>query len=294
MVNLLNLCERLIRNWISVSEVENLVSVDYLRTFVKRNYMELIERIDNGQERYYKVIRKKIPTFFISDDNNSKFSFLDLSDIHFGHSEFKESMLRAKLQEAIDRGVVHVFIAGDIFEGIFKNVSYEEALAIEYKQLDMAYNVFKDYNLNYYAINGNHDYTFEFYGLHNPIDLLKTKLRRIGINFNFFDVYMMDFIIAGVAKRVMHIEKYRRPQTGFCVTERISRFTDEELIVRYAGKDYPVRFFTCGHIHINMSLYDEERHIYISQPGSFVQGDNTCVRGIFVEGEVNDENVIVY
>lgn len=293
MVNLLNLCERMIQAWIPATEVESLVDIDHLRIFIKRNYLELIEQINNGNERFYRIIREKIPVFFISDEN-SNFSFLDLSDIHFGHSEFKESMLRAKLQEAIDKGVVHVFIAGDIFEGIFKNVSYEEALAIEYKQLDMAYNVFKDYNLNYYAINGNHDYTFEFFGLHNPIDLLKNMLRRDGINFNFFDVYIMDFIIAGVAKRVMHIEKYRRPKMGFCVTERISRFTDEELIVQYGGKNYPVRFFTCGHIHINMSLYDEERHIYISQPGSFVQGDSTCIRGIFVEGVVNDENGVGY
>lgn len=293
MVNLLNLCERLIQAWLPVTEVENLISIEYLKSFLNRNHMALIERIDNGKENFYRVARKEIPVCFISDEN-SNFSFLDLSDIHFGHPDFKEDLLRAKLKEALERDVRHIFIAGDIFEGIRQNVTYEEALATEYKQLDMAYKVFKDYDLNYYAINGNHDYTFEFFGLHNPIDLLKNMLRRDGINFNFFDCYIMDFIIAGVAKRVMHLEKYKKPQEGFCITERLNRFTDQELVVYYADKCYPVRFFTCGHIHVNMSLYDEVRNIYISQPGSFVQGDNNCVRGIFVAGETNDENVLVY
>ncbi len=292
MVNLLNLCERLIQTWIPANEVENLVSMRFFKVFLERNSLQLIEKIDKSQKRFYSVIRKKIPVYFISGEEDSNFSFLDLSDIHFGHPEFKERLLKNKLQEAVDTGVKHVFIAGDIFEGIQKYMPYKDALSIQYKQVDMAYRVFKEYDLNYYAINGNHDYTFEFFDLHNPIALLQNMLQRDGINFNFFDVYIMDFIVSGVAKRVMHIEKYKKPVYGLCVMERIKRFNDEELIVRYDGKKYPVRFFTCGHIHINMELYYAKKKIYISQPGSFVQGNNKSDRGIFVHGEIHGEKIM--
>ena len=292
MVNLLNLCDRLIQSWLPATEVESLVTMDYLKAFLSRNYLEMVERIDKGNQRYYKVIRKEIPVYFISGSDDLNFSFLDLSDIHFGHPDFKENLLRAKLQEALDIGVKHVFIAGDIFEGIQKYVPYEEALAIQYKQLEMAYRVFREYDLNYYAINGNHDYTFEFFELHNPIALLQNMLQREGINFKFFDVYIMDFIVSGVAKRLMHIEKYKKPVYGLCVMERIKRFSDEELIVPYEGQNYPIRFFTCGHIHINMELYYAKKKIYISQPGSFVQGNSKCDRGIFVHGEIDGEKVL--
>ena len=286
MVNPLNLCERLIQGWITEKELENLIEFDYLERFVARNNMEIVKMIDKNGNKSYRVVRNNIPVCFISGVEQSEFSFLDLSDLHIGHPDFKEKILRSKLKRAVKIGVQCVFIAGDVFEGVQKMVPYEEALAIQYKQLDMATKIFKDYPLNYYVINGNHDYSFEAFGLHNPIHLLENNLRREGINFNFFDTYMMDFIVCGVAKRVMHIEKYKKNKYVLCAIERINRFEDNELFAYYNGNMYPIRFFACGHIHVNMELYYERKKIYISQPGSFVQGHEKCERGNFVSGEV--------
>lgn len=286
MVNPLNLCERLIQGWISEREIENLIDFEYLEKFASRNNMTIINRSDKKGNKSYRIVRMDIPVYFISGEEQKEFSFLDLSDLHIGHPDFKEELLRMKLKKAVKMGVQYVFIAGDVFEGIQKMMPYEEALATQYRQLDVATKIFKDYHLNYYAINGNHDYSFEAFGLHNPIHLLENNLRREGINFNFFDTYMMDFIVCGVAKRVMHIEKYKKNKYEPCVIERINRFPDREMVAIYEGKQYPIRFFVCGHIHVNMELYYERKKIYISQPGSFVQGKEKCERGNFVSGEV--------
>ena len=291
MVNPLNLCERLIQGWISENELENLIDFEYLEKFVSRNDMTLINRCDKKGNKSYKIVRNSIPVHFISGAEQSEFSFLDLSDLHIGHPDFKEKPLRAKLRRAVKIGVQYVFIAGDIFEGVQKMVPYDDALAIQYRQLDMAFRIFKDYPLNYYAINGNHDYSFEAFGLHNPIHLLENSLQREGINFKFFDTYMIDFIVCGVAKRVMHIEKYKKNKYELCVIERINRFENNELVANYKGKSYPIRFFACGHIHVNMELYYERKKIYISQPGSFIQGNEKCERGNFVSGEVLDGKI---
>ena len=291
MVNPLNLCERLIQDWITEKELELLIDFDYLENFVTRNGLSMVKMIDKNGNKSYRVVRQKVPVCFISGNEQKEFSFLDLSDLHIGHPEFNEKILRAKLKRAVKIGVQCVFIAGDVFEGIQKMVPYEEALSIQFKQLDIATKIFKDYPLNYYVINGNHDYSFEAFGLHNPIHLLQNNLTREGINFKFFDTYMMDFIVCGVGKRVMHIEKYIKNKYVPCVIERINRFEDNELYAHYKGRTYPIRFFACGHIHINMELYYERKKVYISQPGSFVQGNEKCQRGNFVSGEVQDGKI---
>lgn len=292
MINPLSLCERLIHSWTLATEIENLPEFEYLKNFIVRNNMELLEKFDKKGKKFYKVVRKCIPVHFISDSSDNKFSFLDLSDLHIGHPEFNEELLRNKLEEAIENQVQYVFIAGDIFEGVQKWIPYEDALKIQFKQLDKAFKIFMDYPLNYYVINGNHDYSFEAFGLHNPIHLLENRLRQIGINFNFFDTFMIDFIVSGVAKRVMHIEKYKKNKYEPCVIERINRFSDSEMVVYYDGKNYPIRFFVCGHIHVNMELYYERKKVYISQPGSFVQGREKCERGNFVTGEIINGKIL--
>lgn len=292
MVNPLNLCERLIQSWLLADEVERLIDFEYFQNFALRNNMQIAQRVNTNGKKYYRIFRKNIHTCYISGSEINTFSFLDLSDLHIGHPDFKEKILRAKLKEAMKQEVEYVFIAGDIFEGVQKYLPYQEVLDMEYKQLDIATNIFGDYPLNYYAINGNHDYAFETFELHNPIHLLENHLRRQGINFNFFDTYIADFIVCGVAKRVMHIEKYTKDKYKPCAIERFNRFKGDETVAIYDGVEYPIRFFTCGHIHSNMELYYQRKKVFISQPGSFIQGNEKSERGIFVHGEVIGNRIL--
>ena len=65
--------------------------------------------------------------------------------------------------------------------------------------------------------------------------------------------------------------------------------------VEYNGVKYPIRFFTCGHIHVPMDIFYRKKNVYISQPGSFAKyyGDSDDP-GIFISGKVENGKIIRY
>ena len=257
MVNLLHLCETMADRWCEESEFR--IPIEDLKKFAKRNHLT-IDRKKSDEKILYKISRKKIPVFFISGEEESEFKFMDIADLHIGNKKFNENALREKLEYALQNGIKMVFIAGDLFEGCCN----ESVEAHYYEQIELAYSIFKDYPLTYYAINGNHDYSFEQIGLQNPIKRLECMLRAQGINFNFFDVYLMDFIICGVIKRVMHVERQDFSKKRIFAALKLKTFDEQKKLTNYyKGKEYKVRFFQVGHIHVNVQMYYAKRKIFI-------------------------------
>jgi len=291
LVNLLHVCEILTHRWHDATEIQVWVPLETLFKFAERNNFDVYRKFSRGRYRV-KLERRIIPVCVISDEKTPDFKFMDISDIHIGHPNFDEKLLREKLQYAIDNDIKLIFIAGDVFEGI----QSEHAPSYYCEQLSQAFNIFKDYPLTYHAINGNHDYTFEQVGLPNPIQTLSARLKAEGIDFNFHDVYLMDFVIGGVIKRVMHVERQSYNLKRIFTIIKLRQFEyDGWLVNTVGGRLLPVRFFLAGHIHANVQIYYAKKKIFISQPGSFIHDyggiDEDCVN-VFT-GRVIDQKIFL-
>ena len=273
--------------WVDESEIR--VPIEVFKRFAERNHFT-IEKKSKGDTCKYKLSRIKIPVFFISGSDQKEFKFMDIADVHIGNAHFDEKALRNKLRYAVYSGVKQVFIAGDLFEGIC-NDNCEKVFS---SQIEQAFNIFKDYPLHYYAINGNHDYSFEQRSFPNPIKTLSIRLKEIGIDFEYFDTYLMDFIICGVIKRVMHVERQDFSKKSIFATLKLKQFDEDGMLLNtYEGKTYPVRFFQVGHIHVNVQMYYSKRKVFISQSGSFIETDRCLDCANVISGNVIDQKVLM-
>ena len=291
MVNLLHICEKMTTRWYAEEEIR--VPIDSLKKFAEKNNLELKRRLAKNKVKY-KMVRHAIPVHFISGEEESNIKILDISDIHIGNPNFDEEAFKGVLKQALDINVSAVFIAGDIFEGTASDVADDNVIQVHIAQVDKAFELFKQFPLKYYVINGNHDYTFEQIGLANPVKMLASKLLNAGIEFHFFDTYVMDFIISGVVKRVMHVERQDFTKKKIFAVEKLRQFEKElGLIVYYGGIEYPIRLFQAGHIHINVQMYYARRKIFISQSGSFLKNDETEERANFITAKVIDKKVFM-
>ena len=266
------------------------VPIETLTKFAERNNFRIVRKMSRGKNRI-KLVRKQIPICFISGSDSSEFRFMDIADIHIGNPTFDEKLLRSKLQYAVDNDIKLVFIAGDIFEG----VSSENEDAHFCEQLGTAFNIFKDYPLTYHAINGNHDYSFEQIDLPNPIKTLASRLNAKGIDFNFHDCYLMDFVISGVIKRVMHVERADYNLKRVFSILKLRHFEYEgNCYNTYNNEILPIRFFEVGHIHMNIQIYYAKKKVFISHPGSFIKDysdEDDCCN--VITGCVIDQRVFI-
>jgi hypothetical protein len=260
----------------------------------KRAGITILEKSINGKI-HYSMQLNKIPVIFLSNNRTNQFNFLDLADLHIGDKAFNEEEFRAILSKAVKDKVKYVFFSGDLLHGITIDETIDRKCAKEVfiQQIRQAYNILIDYKLNYYAINGNHEYTFEQIGLENPLSVLAKAFRKSSRKFTYIDSYVADFIICGVGKRVMHIEtqsKKRGEGVIQCV-ERLHAFKDEgDLFTEYKGKKYQIRFFQTGHFHGRLKVYDDKTNIYLTQPGALIKDQQS---GIFLKGEIKGNGWIL-
>ncbi len=291
MVNLLHICETMTTRWYAEEEIR--VPIDVLKKFAEKNHLELKRKLAKHKVKY-KMVRTVVPVYFISGEEESNIKILDISDIHIGNPNFDEESFKNVLKQAVDTNVSAVFIAGDIFEGTTSDVADDNVIQVHIAQVDKAFELFKEFPLKYYVINGNHDYTFEQIGLANPVKMLAHKLVNAGIEFHFFDTYVMDFIISGVVKRVMHVERQDFTKKKIFAVEKLRQFEKElGLSIIYDGTEYPIRLFQAGHIHLNVQMYYARRKIFISQSGSFLRNDETEERANFITAKVIDKKVFM-
>lgn len=262
-----------------------------------------------GTKKSIRLRKRGIPIIMLYDkDTSNKFNYLDIADLHVGHQDFSPEMLENVLARYYRDGkpqVDYVFIAGDLFEGIPETeFSYDlvmanprmhdQAEAILKHQVNLLFNVLSKFDFDYRAINGNHEYTFEQIGIESPIKLLETKMRNAGKRFTYYDTYIVDFVIAGVVKRMMHLESYQQRDGAIHAYDRIARFkTHGGLNPYFENKKYPIRLFQCGHVHRREELYESKDKIFISQSGSFIKKELLYVPAIHMKGTVLEDKRIL-
>ena len=262
-----------------------------------------------GTKKRIKLRKRGIPIVKLYDkETSNKINYLDIADIHAGHPDFSPEMLDEVLSKYHRDGkpsVDYVFIAGDLFEGVtdkefcFELVNAQPRMhtfveGILKHQVNLLFNVLSKYDFDYRAINGNHEYTFEQLGFDSPIKLLEEKMRKAGKKFTYYDTYIVDFIMGGVVKRMMHLESFYQRDGAVHSYDRLETFKRHGgLNPCYEGKKYPIRFFQCGHIHRREELYEARDKVFISQSGSFIKTELFYLPVIHVKGEVLEDNRIL-
>ncbi len=307
MVNALKLLESANHHPVLADSSELGIKLELFESIAKRCGFFVIHEEENGR-RVIRLKKKNIPLVKLySREESPYFHFLDISDLHVGNEQFEEEKLCAILEEAVNREVKEVFIAGDLFEAIdnpqeldFRILNAEKiqsVMQVYKKQLRKLFRIFKRYDLSYHAICGNHEYAFEQLGIMNPVKELERKLMNEGIDFRSYDTYLIDFEIAGIIKRVIHLESYFEHKKGFPALERLKEFEKHGGLNVHVSEQttIPIRFLECGHVHIPMELYSSKHNVYITQPGSFLERNLADEPGIFVRGEVTPKlNIIRY
>lgn len=249
-----------------------------------------------------------VPKVFLYDQEESnEFCFLNLSDFHVGHPDFDEEALLNVLcryyEKVKDSKHKYVFIAGDACDAVYEEgLSYElvksndvfdkKVRKIHQAQRDKLFSIFSSVPLDYIALNGNHEYMFVQLGLQSPLAVIESRLRNKGINYTFYDTYIMDFIIAGITLRVMHLEGHLFKEGRNPIYERINQFKQDRLLTcYYDGKKYPVRIIQSGHRHKMQVLYEPTSKIYAIEAGSFLKKEMYGVPQM-IQGQVGKNGIV--
>ncbi len=307
MVNALKLMEKANCQVVTTNSEELGIDYELFKSIAERCGFSIQEKNDELR-KMFRLKKKGIPLVKLySREEEKTFNFLDVSDFHVGNEDFNPDKLHEILRKAVERGVRQVFIAGDIFEAVYDVTQYDFRIMNHKKQkqvekcfksqLYAIFKILREYDLSYYAINGNHEYGYEQLGIMTPLRQLEEKLRCEGIDFNSYDTYIVDFLIAGVVKRVMHLESYYERKTVCNAMERLYEFERHGgLFVKVNDNESaPIRFLECGHVHLTMELFSSRHNVYVLQPGSLIVTENPYESGIFVRGEVTKEkNIIRY
>jgi len=264
-----------------------LKDLDISRAFIRKmkdaGYRILSEESKQGRQFYIQQSLQN-PYFFVSglSRNEQHVRWVELSDIHAGSIQFDEQGLRDVLRQATDEGYKDVHISGDlcdgykVYPGHIKNLRYWKAE----EQADMLTEVFLDFKLNYYAIHGNHDFSYVRDGSPNPISLIEKEMVREHRNFVYLNGMAGDLIICGALKRLVHLDGgrvYAKSYPGQTYIRNLLDSHGENVWI--AGKGYRIRFLQCGHFHTDVEF--ESSGIYLTHPGNFqFPNEYTIRRGL--------------
>ena len=218
------------------------------------------------------------------------------SDWHIASKYHLPKSWHEAMKRAGGHGVKRVLVAGDLLDGvgIYKG-HLENLLAVSVEdQTDMAAEaIAKHPKLEFWAIAGNHDYSYTQQNGAKPLAILEAKVD----NFKNLGDFRADIIQNGIRTRLLHGGSGRTYARSYpsqvYLRDYFSGLEHEELA------NVP-QIMVLGHFHTFYNGKDYGMHIL--QPGSFQDGDNEfCIRrgltgptGMFVidmkhkNGEIRD------
>lgn len=292
MRNLLTFLEEANSGYFLLEEKE--IKKEFLYYLAQRCGFKVIAKKKNGRT-YYLLKKLGIPCerLYTREEKNT-FNYIDMADLHIGNEACEISKIKCILSYAVREHVDYVFIAGDVLDGVNDSNS-SNAVEIFERQISLAFSIFRNYPLDIRVIPGNHDFTFDYVGIRNPLRTLEKRLQDEVCNFKVYDGNIQDFEIAGVIKRMVHLESYYFHDNVPSAVQRLYEFNEHgSLSVKCDDNEYrPIKFFECGHVHKTIEMYDSKYNVYISQPGCFLSGQSYYEPFIHVKGEVLDDLRIV-
>lgn len=256
------------------------INQSFIRKMKDAGYRILSQESTQGRQYYIQQALQN-PYVFLSgrSRNEQHVQWIELSDIHAGSLQFDEQGLRDTLQQAVDGGYKEAHISGDlcdgykVYPGHLKNLRYWKAE----EQAELLTEILLDYSLSYYAIHGNHDFSYVREGSPNPVSLIEKDMLKEGKHFSYLNGMAGDLVIYGTLKRLVHLDGgrvYAKSYPGQTYVRNLLDSHGENAWI--AGKDYRLRFLQCGHFHTDVEF--ESAGIYLTHPGNYQFPNEYTVR----------------
>lgn len=208
------------------------------------------------------------------DGKKHSWRFAYMGDTHIASTFHLPKSTKASLDRLVELGVKHVFHSGDVVDGngIYKGHSENILTSSVEKQTDLAAELFSKYDgkLRFWAIAGNHDYSFTQQNGAKPLALIEAKTN----NFVNLGDMRADVKINDLRIRLLHGAGGRAYARSYpsqtYLRDYFSGLDREDM------KDIP-HFLFLGHFHTKVHIKDHGIEVF--QPGSFQDGDNEyCIR----------------
>jgi len=174
---------------------------------------------------------------------------LFISDFHGGCKQFAKRELEETLRRGWEEfGLRHCYIAGDLCDGInvynghLNNLKYWK----EEDQVAEVCGVLAKYNYDYYAIGGNHDYSWEKRGGPNPVALIAKEIP----DFHYLHSFAVDIVIEGVLLRIVHGTGGTAYAKSYPLQKYLGNvFESGEHRVIIDDHNYEMKILLFGHTH---------------------------------------------
>lgn len=268
MANAIKIIRTGTAKWLRESEIENIIA---LKEIAKNSGFEILQRKE-GAIKFVRFRQKKLPTFLVTSEKNVK--FLCLSDLHITSLYTNKQKIQSVLRMAKKVDVQYVFISGDLCEGIHMGKNHDKTITTDVNELQAneVVKILQEFDFKYYAIAGNHDFSFELENQINPLEIIEEKMKDRGRFFKFIPSFQASLVISDFAMNLIHID------SGFahCNTKQpcIQYFEKvvlkKPLEVKHTEKNYPLKIVQVGHMHnhFRKNYKLNQINIHILQPGS--------------------------
>jgi hypothetical protein len=299
MTHLQKVAARMVKEHLTLQELG--ITLTDIREMRDKGYHIHAQQQPGRGRVYYIGNPEEAPYVYHSGKNNKEHKWVELSDTHAGCKQFDSKGLRECLQRAVDDGYEDVHISGDLHDGyrVYKGQEHNLKYFTSDDQAQCLAEVLIDYPLNYYAIMGNHDESFEKHGSPNPVARLEEIMHRAGGAFVYLNCMAGDIIIGGVVKRMVHLDgggAYAKSYPGQVYLRNLFDSRGEDVWVR--GNKYRLRFGQFGHFHSNITY--ESNGMWCTHPGNFQFPSSFTIRRGLVGDQgcrlttVKMENGVVY
>lgn len=224
--------------------------------------------------------------------------FAIASDLHFGSKHCQITHLLEFLEICRKKGVKYVFIPGDLVAGygVFPGQQFEVyAMSAEEQEDSVVLNMPEGFE--YYALGGNHDYSYIKRVGHNPL----LTIEQLRDDFHYIGYDEADVpILPGVDVKLWH------PSGGvpYAISYRLQKGIEQVAYQELAKlslnvKEKPsIRFMLCGHLHVQMQgMFGS---IFGAQCGTFEgqtnylkrKGLHPLIGGYIIKADISREGIL--
>ena len=209
-------------------------------------------------------------------------SYLEISNLLVGSTFFSEEALRYMLDNAKQREVKYVHIAGNAIWGIPKKETVENTKIFKGEnQVDELVRILSDYpDFHYFTINGFCENSFikskDDQVRFDPMRLAEQLMRAKGIKFTAINSYKCDFLIFGIVFRMFNNKSsLKNPYTVDydIVKEQRNLMAKQGNMTTINGNRYSIGAIHYGHVPSTIELYSGGMYI-TSTAGPTIDKDN--------------------
>jgi predicted phosphodiesterase len=256
----------------------DMISVESILTRLSENGVDLSAKRQGRHFSYHINVLPDVGNVFDLGGHDGKYhewTFGYIGDTHIASTfHLPKNMHEALRIASNDFPVKHFFHSGDVIDGRGIYKGHEENLVTSSleKQTDLAAEAFGRYagKLRFWAIAGNHDYSFTQQNGAKPLAIIEAKTD----NFKNGGDMRADWLINDLRIRTLHGAGGRNYARSYPSQTYLRDYFGG--LEREEMQNIP-HFLFMGHFHTK--YHGKDHGIEVFQPGSFQDGDNEyCIR----------------